>query len=62
MVWMMPVQQPKTNDRYMLLATKPITILTNMPKSTLKLLGKEEIIVPELLKISSNWITKVCKE
>ena len=62
MVWMLPIMPPKCDDRYMLLVTKAITILTGMPKSALKLLGKEEIFVPELLKISSKWVAKVCKE
>ncbi len=62
MVWMLPIELPNCDDRYILLATKGITILTGMPKSILKLLGKEEINIHALLLISSKWIAKVCKE
>ncbi len=62
MVWMLPIELPNCDARYILLATKSITILTGMPKSILKLLGKEEIKIPELLLISSKWIAKACKE
>ncbi len=62
MIWMKSIYLPDCNDTLILFAVKENNLLVKMPKAILKLLGKEEIFIPVLLEIASNFIKKFCDE
>ncbi len=61
-IWMKSIFLPDCNDRLILLAVKRNSLLSKLPKSTLKLLGKEKVFIPLLLEIASKYIREFCDE
>lgn len=62
MIWMKSIFLPTCNDRFILLAVKRNSLLSKMPKATLKLLGKEKVFIPLLLEVASKYIREFCDE
>ena len=62
MIWMKSIYLPGCNDRFILLAVKRNSLLSKLPKATLKLLGKEKVFIPSLLEVASKYIREFCDE
>ena len=59
-VWLKVIKMAKSKDKFILLVTKRNSLINKMTNSTLKLLGKEKINVPEYLDVTSKWILNYC--
>jgi predicted regulator of Ras-like GTPase activity (Roadblock/LC7/MglB family) len=62
LVFVKPIHLVSNNEQYNLLAIQKKTILQSLPKVTLKLLGKHENNIVELMLVASKWICKICKD
>lgn len=62
LVFVKPIHLPYCNEQYNLLAIQKKTILQSLSKTTLKLLGKHENNIVELMLIATKWISKICKD
>ncbi|MCK5047520.1 MAG: hypothetical protein KAJ76_08930 [Candidatus Heimdallarchaeota archaeon] len=62
MIWMKSIYLPDCGDKLILLAVKRNSILSKLPKATLKLLGKEKVFIPLLLEVASKYIREFCDE
>lgn len=62
MIWMKSIYLPDCQDTLILFAIKENSLLVKLPKSTLKLLGKEKVFIPSLLEVASKYIKNYCDE
>ncbi|NHK30237.1 MAG: roadblock/LC7 domain-containing protein [Asgard group archaeon] len=62
LVFVKPIHLSSNDEQYNLLAIQKKNILQSLPKITLKLLGKQENNIVELMLIASKWISRICKD